>query len=113
MYKVPENKYGWKESRGNRHERGYGTQWDKIRKLVLQRDDNLCQECLKQHRVTIGTHVDHIQSKAKGGTDDLDNLQTLCEQCHKDKTLRETGRKPRKHKGYDTKGNPVGMEHWK
>lgn len=114
MLKVPENKYGWSEQRGNRHERGYGAQWDKIRKVVLHRDDSLCQECLRNHRVTPGTHVDHILSKAKGGTDDLDNLQCLCEACHNDKTLKETGRTPRKHnKGYDTKGNPVDMKDWK
>ena len=33
--------------------------------------------------------VDHIITKAKGGTDDPDNLQSLCVQCHREKTARE------------------------
>jgi len=32
------------------------------------------------------TEVDHIVSKAKGGTDEPGNLQGICEPCHKAKT---------------------------
>ena len=39
--------------------------------------------------VTAGSDVDHIKSKAKGGTDDLENLQLLCKECHKKKTQEE------------------------
>lgn len=34
--------------------------------------------------------VDHIMPKAHGGTDDPNNLETLCNTCHKAKTARET-----------------------
>lgn len=78
-------------SKQSRHERGYGTAWDKLRKVVLARDKFLCQACLKNGRVTQGNHVDHINPKAKGGTDDLDNLQCLCAECHEAKTTRENG----------------------
>lgn len=41
-------------------------------------------QCLKCHCVTDLT-IDHICSKAMGGTDALDNLQTLCEDCNTEK----------------------------
>jgi hypothetical protein len=34
-------------------------------------------------------HVDHITPKARGGSDLLDNLQTLCATCHQRKTNAE------------------------
>ncbi|WP_374245295.1 HNH endonuclease [Zoogloea sp.] len=82
-------------SRGTRHQRGYGTDWDAKRLQILERDNGLCQECLRQGRVTPCGHkpftafCDHIRPKAEGGTDDDDNLQTLCSSCHRAKTDRE------------------------
>jgi 5-methylcytosine-specific restriction protein A len=83
------------KDRGSRHERGYGTKWEKIRKLILQRDCGLCQECLRNGRVhAVGdkpftAFCDHIVPKAEGGTDDYENLQTLCRSCHTAKTDKE------------------------
>jgi 5-methylcytosine-specific restriction endonuclease McrA len=37
-------------------------------------------------------NADHIVPSAEGGTDDLDNLQTLCVPCHNTKTLQEAAR---------------------
>lgn len=37
------------------------------------------------------TDVDHIISRAKGGTDERSNLQPLCHACHSEKTNREDG----------------------
>ena len=79
--------------RGNRHVRGYGNAWVKRRERILLRDCGLCQVCKHVGRVTIATDVDHIISKARDGTDDDDNLQAICRDCHKAKTARE--RKPR------------------
>mgnify|MGYP000004505699 CR=1 FL=1 len=82
-------------ARGTRHDRGYGADWDKRRQRILERDCGLCQECLRQGRVTVCGHkpysawCDHIVPKAEGGTDDDDNLQTLCRSCHTEKTARE------------------------
>lgn len=39
--------------------------------------------------MTAATTVDHIRSKRAGGTDDVENLQPLCNQCHKEKTATE------------------------
>lgn len=83
---------GWQHDdvRGNRHERGYGRDWDALRKQALERDAGLCQPCLKQDLVHIGNQVDHIVPKACGGGDNLDNLQTICDDCHRAKTARES-----------------------
>lgn len=75
--------------RGSRHQRGYGTDWDKRRKLVLVRDNGLCRPCLKEGRVTPATQVDHIVCKAEGGGDDEENLQAICKDCHELKTIAE------------------------
>jgi 5-methylcytosine-specific restriction protein A len=78
--------------RGNRHQRGYGSAWDKLRARILQRDAGLCQPCLRGGRAVRGTHVDHVVAKARGGSNDDSNLQTICVECHKAKTAKE-GRK--------------------
>jgi 5-methylcytosine-specific restriction protein A len=85
-------------SRASRHERGYGSQWDKLRLAVLQRDMYLCccDECAKLGRIRPATEVDHYIPKAKLGTDSLDNLRAINAKCHKAKTDRENGRTPRK-----------------
>ncbi len=75
----------------SRHERGYGTAWDKLRNVALQRDKWLCVACMAKDRITPAKEVDHIIRKAGGGTDDLDNLQSLCTPCHADKTRMESG----------------------
>ena len=79
----------------SRHERGYGYEWTKRRMSVLQRDMYLCQMCLKAKRTTPAKEVDHITPKAEDGTDDYDNLQAICTDCHKAKTKAETSTKPR------------------
>ena len=74
-----------------RHERGYGNKWDKLRKQILQRDEGLCQACYKHGVYTPATAVNHIIPKARGGTDRADNLQAICNTCHKAKTALEGG----------------------
>jgi 5-methylcytosine-specific restriction protein A len=73
-------------------ERGYGKDWLKLRKVILKRDDYLCQACLRQDRLTplcvkpFDHAVDHITLKARGGTDAPSNLQSLCFDCHEVKS---------------------------
>lgn len=43
--------------------------------------------------------VDHIKPVRDGGTDHLDNLQTLCRPCHFDKTAQENARRAKPIKG--------------
>jgi len=97
---------GW--HRTSRHDRGYGSAWEKIREQALERDRGLCQHCLAEGRSVPATQVDHVIAKAKGGTDDLGNLQSLCRDHHEAKTAAENGRavKPKTRFGVD--GWPVG-----
>lgn len=82
---------GWQQhQRGqSRHERGYGTSWDKLRPLILARDKHLCMNCQRTGRITPAKTVDHIIPKAHGGTDDPSNLESLCWPCHRVKTAHE------------------------
>lgn len=73
--------------------------------MVLTRDDHLCQACLSHDRVTVANQVDHIVPRAKGGSDDMDNLQSLCKPCHDGKTVIDNGGKPKQTIGLD--GWPV------
>jgi 5-methylcytosine-specific restriction protein A len=75
--------------RGSRHERGYGSEWEQIRKRILSRDKGLCQPCLQAGRPRPARAVDHIIPKAAGGTDADDNLQAICNACHQAKTATE------------------------
>ena len=87
------NKSNW--STESRHKRGYGAAWDKIRVIVLKRDNGLCQcdECQGgKVRLTLANEVHHIISKAKGGTDDLSNLQAINKECHKRETATDQGK---------------------
>lgn len=56
----------------------------KLRHQVFQRDGYRCRECGATNKQT-RLHVDHIKPVAKGGTNDLNNLQTLCEACNRAK----------------------------
>jgi len=55
-----------------------------VRWRVLKRDNYRCVVCganpAANHAVQL--HIDHIIAVTKGGTDDLANLRTLCEQCN-------------------------------
>ena len=39
--------------------------------------------------MTAAKEVDHILAKANGGTDDPNNLQSICVACHREKTAKE------------------------
>lgn len=77
----------------SRHARGYGKDWTRLRQQAMTRDRRLCQPCLHAGRVTPATEVDHIVPKAKGGTDEMGNLQAICGPCHVEKGLRDEGKR--------------------
>ncbi|AAK79860.1 5-methylcytosine-specific restriction endonuclease McrA [Clostridium acetobutylicum] len=58
--------------------------WQKVRKIVLIRDNYLCQECLRHGAITQANTVHHKVelredlSKAY----DIDNLESICPACH-------------------------------
>lgn len=49
-----------------------------LRRKVFERDAYRCIHCGDHHDLS----VDHIHPESKGGTLDMDNLQTLCRPCN-------------------------------
>jgi len=56
--------------------------WKKRRLEVFSRDKFRCVQCSSPFRI----ECDHIQNRSQGGTHSMDNLQTLCHNCHYHKT---------------------------
>jgi len=83
---------GWESdrNRGTRQQRGYGKEWYRVRDLRMGMDKGLCQPCLRKGKFTAATEVDHRVPKSQGGTDDIDNLESICRACHKAKTQAES-----------------------
>lgn len=65
----------------------------------------LCVECARADRVTAATVPDHIVALVNGGVDDETNLQSLCDEHHREKTARDLGHAPKRSIGPD--GWPV------
>jgi len=53
-----------------------------IRWQVFKRDDWKCVACGRSAEDNIILHIDHIIPRSKGGKDEMDNYQTLCETCN-------------------------------
>ena len=64
--------------------RKYPSNWSSIRKEVYKRDDYKCQNCGKEgsQGANVELHAHHIVPKKKGGSDNKNNLKTLCVDCH-------------------------------
>lgn len=56
----------------------------KVRQYVFERDGYQCKSCGKTN-LEARLEVDHIIAIAMGGTNDLSNLQTLCQRCNRQK----------------------------
>ncbi len=58
-----------------------------VRWAVLKRDNYTCKKCggSPGKDQTIELEIDHIIPVAKNGTNDIDNLQTLCHKCNQGK----------------------------
>ncbi len=74
--------------RGSAAKRGYGRKWRKLAATILERDPY----CMADGCNEWSTEVDHIKPRRDGGTDDPDNLQGMCHDCHSRKTAIEDGR---------------------
>ena len=57
-----------------------------LRHEVFKRDGYKCVECGASKEDGATLHVDHKIPVSKGGTDELDNLQTLCSDCNLNKS---------------------------
>ena len=68
------------------HNRAYGRRWKKFRRIALARLPPTCAMC---GRLIDGSpDVHHVQPKARGGRDVIDNMAALCHGCHSRVTKR-------------------------
>ncbi len=63
-----------------------------LRFRVLKRDNFKCTKCgnSPSNSHDIELHVDHIKPLSRGGRDNIENLQTLCNKCNLGKSNRHT-----------------------
>jgi 5-methylcytosine-specific restriction endonuclease McrA len=58
------------------------------KKYVASKQGWKCREC--QTILPATFEIDHIQRLQHGGSNEIDNLQALCPNCHRSKTMLET-----------------------
>lgn len=75
------NKNYEKYKRNTETYKRYGKAWRVIRKRYIS-EHPLCEKCLEENRMTKAEHVHHIKSLSLGGTNDEENLMSLCKSCH-------------------------------
>ncbi len=59
----------------------YGRTWQKIRKKYVEQHP-FCEICYANGTVVPVEEVHHKKPLAEGGTNDFDNLISLCQPCH-------------------------------
>jgi len=69
-------------------------EWEKVRKQAMIRDYGLCQDCLKENRITPADVVDHIKPIRHFWhlRLTLENLRCLCNRHHAAKTAEDRRR---------------------
>ena len=90
VHHARDSRPSWRQHLTSGSSRGYGWGWSALRRRILARDGGRCQPCLRAGRVTDATAVDHVQGKARGGTDAESNLESTCRTCHQLKTGRDS-----------------------
>lgn len=63
------------------HDQNYGAAWRKIRSAFLE-DHPLCEICEADGKLTPATLVHHERKLRDSGSNDYENLQSLCQECH-------------------------------
>lgn len=69
------------QSKKTKAQNAFDKQYRKMRVKALERDEYRCVECGKDEEL----HVHHKVHRENGGTNDLENLETLCKWCHAEK----------------------------
>lgn len=54
-------------------------EWDRLRKLVYKRDKHTCVNC---HKSGVRLNAHHIVPLQSGGSNQLSNLVSVCDDCH-------------------------------
>ncbi|MCZ0796910.1 HNH endonuclease, partial [Lactobacillus delbrueckii subsp. lactis] len=76
---------------GKQYQEGSLKDWKNYKYYVLARDEYTCQLCHK-HGEGVKLVVHHIVYRSQGGTDRVDNLITLCTNCHTTKNHQPGGK---------------------
>ena len=77
-----------------------GWEWELKRRGQLRREPS-CRRCLSVGVMRAAREVDHVVALHRGGTNGDDNLQSLCRECHRDKTAEDRGHRVRPRIGLD------------
>ncbi|WP_454674853.1 HNH endonuclease [Achromobacter pestifer] len=85
----------WSVKRGGSTKRITGRKLQRLRAELFAAEP-LCVECLRQGRVRLATQRDHKKPLFEGGTEEPDNVQGLCDDCHEEKSLAERLRAQRR-----------------
>lgn len=80
---------------------------NRVRHAVFQKDGYRCRECNRSKEDGAILEIDHIVPVAKGGTNDISNLQTLCKECNRGKY---TDVWVGGELDYNSRGNPFGIK---
>jgi len=75
-------------SRDRQRDKYYGGTWRRVRAAFLAAHP-LCEVCRDEGRLTSATLVHHKVKLTDGGTNDWDNLQSLCHSHHASLHLQE------------------------
>ena len=74
----------------NKHQKAFYSSkiWERCRQAYISQVRGLCEECLKNGKITPGEHVHHKIPLTPETVDDpelalnFDNLELLCQTCH-------------------------------
>lgn len=95
------------------------TDWNLIRNLVFKRDKGICAVCgvctkkpdktarQLQHKCNYSFEVDHVIPFSTCFSHNLENLRTLCKECHKQVTKKQAQERQIKNKKKVKKDAPV------
>jgi len=84
-------------SRYNRYQRptdfkAYRGEWQRIRKMKLLANP-LCERCKQQGRFVAAVLVHHRTPVSEGGTNEFNNLESLCQSCHSAEHMSEVNKR--------------------
>jgi hypothetical protein len=73
-------KQDWRERVYKRMENREPKNWHEIRRAVLERDNYRCFRCEIYDRRMLSVH--HLLPRSEGGGENMENLVSLCNECH-------------------------------